>query len=185
MRKTLLLLFAMTCLAGCIHDDFTGEPFIHLEYTVNGERFEYEDWGEMRSDRVFGPVSQGQGLQPKQIDANESQARFGLETPNLTLWLPCDWRFYTDGKRYEYKTDPQSRRPYTCILDVPQTARITKGWYILTRKSTEPYCTYEIHFEFTCDGGQGEFEVKDGIIQVGRRFQRERITDFIRNEERP
>ena len=185
MRKAATLLIALFCFTGCLHDNYTGEPFIHMEYTAYGVRYEYEDWGRMWGVWSFGPISGGNGLQSKQIDANESQARFGLQTDNLTLWLPCDWRFYTDGKRYEYKADPQSNRPYTCILDVPETARMTKGWYILTRKSTEPYCTYEIHFEFTCNGEQGPFEITDGIIQVGRRFQSTNVKEFIKDEERP
>ena len=35
----------------------------------------------------------------------------------------------------------------------------------------EPYCRYEVRFEFTCQGEQRTFEITDGIIQVGRRFQ--------------
>ena len=174
------------CLSGCrLHDKYTGEPFIHLEYTVEGEHFVYEDWGVLWGPRSFGARSGGGGLQSRKIDANESQARFGLVTDYITLWLPCDWRFFTDGKRYEYKADPQSNRPNTCILDIPEnSARMTKGWYTLTRNSTEPYCTYEVHFEFTCRGEQREFEVTDGIIQVGRRFQENGVESLIKNEER-
>ncbi|MBR4826937.1 MAG: hypothetical protein IKZ91_03530 [Bacteroidales bacterium] len=183
MRKAVLLLLAALSLTACrLHDKYTGEPFIHLEYTVGGERFVYEDWGVMWSSYYFGAESGGAGLQHKQIDANTTQARFGLETDYLTLWLPCDKPYYTDGKVYEYKYDPQSRRPYTCILDVPQTGRLTKGHYSLTRKCSKPYCTYEVHFEFTCKGGQGDFEVTDGVIQVGRRFQEKDISNFIKSE---
>lgn len=188
MRRVAIVLFALISLTGCrLHDDYTGEPFFRLEYTVEGEHFVYEDWGRIERgflNSSFAPVSFGTGLYSRSVDANESVACFELWSSYLSLRLESDWRFFTDGKRYEYREDPQKQGLDGNTLHEPQEARITEGWYSFTRKCSEPYGVYEICFGFKCHGNDGFFEITDGIIKVGRRLQAD-VKDFIKSEQRP
>ncbi len=188
MKKIVFLILALSFLTSCrLHDKYTGEPLIHIEYTVDGEHFVYEDWGHIEagflSDR-FKADSKG-NLRSQIVDANESIAVLALDTSCISLYLESDWRFFTDSKRYEYKEDPQKQGLDGCKLIQPKQGTITGGWYTLTRKCVEPYCTYDLHFEFTGRNSEGEFAITDGIIQVGRRFQQTGVDGLIRNEERP
>ena len=184
------MLSALLCLTGCrLHDDYTGEPFFRLEYTVEGEHYVYEDWGHIQpgyllSSSYFEPDSFNTGLYSRNADANESVAFFSMQTLYLSLFLASDWRFFTDGKRYTYNEDLQKQGLEGCTLYYPRDARITGGWYSLTRNSSEPYGVYDVRFEFTCRDGEGDFMLSDGIIKVGRRLQRD-VKSLIKNEERP
>ena len=57
------------------------------------------------------------------------------------------------------------------MLYSPAKARVEEGWYSFSRKCSEPFGRYEVYFEFTCRNDQQTFEIRDGVIKVGRRFQ--------------
>ena len=183
MKRIVLLFLALSCLASCrLHDDYTGEPFIHLEYTVGSERFVFEDWGHIYPGFLsdsFGPYSQC-SLYSQQVAFNQSIATLSLSSDCLNLYLESDRHFFTDGKRYVYKESPQKE---ACSLIQPKQGTAMSGWYSLTRKCTEPYCSYDVHFEFTCRNGEEEFEITDGILQVGRRCRQSGVKNFIKNED--
>lgn len=176
MRKTVLLLLALSFLAGCRpHDDYTGEPCIHMEYTVDGEHYVYEDWGHIAPGYIlssgrFEPDSEG-GLSSKSAGEGQSTACFDLRSNGIQLRLESPQSFFVDGRQYQYKQDPQKQGLDLCVLYKPEKAAMTEGRYSFSRKCSEPYCRYEVRFEFTCQGEQRTFEITDGIIQVGRRFQ--------------
>lgn len=166
MKKYFFLLSALLCLGACkLHDDYTGEPFVRLEYTLDNEHTVYEDWGRMLGT-AFGPVCSG-SLQTVELGQNESIVRFSLYSPLLELVFDNDRGGFTDGRRYDYSPYEWSE---PCVLYSEQ-AKAIGGWYIFTKKVTEPYCPYEVHFELTFSDGKRNYELTDGCIQMGRRMR--------------
>lgn len=167
MRRIAPLLLALLSLCSCkLHDDYTGEPFIHLEYVVDGQRFEYEDWGFVSGNHFYAESSCRLWLEE---NPNGGSARFQLQSNYLTLSLDEQKSWFTDGNRYQLSDKDNAGQNY--MKGQYGDATITGGWYMFTRKSSEPYCSYELHFQFTCDDGQSTFEATEGILQVGRRMQ--------------
>ena len=186
MRKTVLSALVLLCLAGCkMHDDYTGEPFIHLEYTMNGEHCVYEDWG--RTERSFlgsyyAPISGGDGLNYWEPADNQGYILFTLNNKHLSFQLMDNQPYFVDGRRYQFKPADESGS-FPCSIYKPVEIRIDEGWFSFTRYTTEPYCRYDIHFE--CRGVKDDqsYEVTEGIIQVGRRFQHNDVKGLIKKEE--
>ena len=175
MKKAVCLLITLICLCSCaLHDDYTGEPFVSLEYTVDENTVKYEDWGELfgYGTNRFSPSSTG-GLY-LQSNPNGGEAHFVIETELITLNLETSAAYFTDSKRYSL-TPQESSYGY-----VPAT----NGWCFLTTKSSEPYCTFEAHFEFDCSDGQNVYHITDGCIRVGRRFQKD-IQGLIKKPSQP
>lgn len=180
MKKASCLLLALICLCGCrLHDDYTGEPFLRLEYTAEGDHAVYEDWG-LRMGNSFGSACSGGGLQLKD-NANGGQACFILDIERLDLYLESRVPYFTEGRKYDYKSAENGQGSF--FEGSFGTARITDGWFLFTRRSSQPYCPYELHFEFNGKDGQGlPFSIKDGCIQVGRRYRKD-IGGLIKDSE--
>ena len=169
MRRFAPLLLALLCLCSCkLHDDYTGAPFIHLEYMVDGQRIEYEDWGFVYLNHFYAESSCCLWLEE---NPNGGSARFQLQSNYLTLSLNEQKSWFTEGARYTLSPKDNDTASQNYMKGQYGDATITGGWYMFTRKSSEPYCSYELHFQFTCDDGQSTFEATDGILQVGRRTQ--------------
>ena len=184
MRSIIAILIAAVCLAACRPDNtYTGEPYIHMEYTVDGQHYVAEDWGRLEKTflgyDMFSNCSGG-GLRLLQLDINESVAVFELGTKELSLRLESDRPYFIDGRRYEYFQRIDAAESFLCR---PANATVTKGWFSLTRHTTEPYCRYDVMFELHAEGTDGDYEITDGIIQVGRRFQRYDVSSLIKTEE--
>ena len=181
MKKVAFLFLFMLCLCSCrMHDDYTGEPFFKLMYTVDGKQASYEDWGQVEKyyfGSGFTSESYGSGLWLKE-NANGGEARFDLDIERLSLRLETRTPYFIEGERYDVASSGESR-----FAGNSGSALITAGWYCFSRKSSQPYCPYDLLFEFTCTDGQGLVtELKDGCIQVGRRFQRD-IKGLIKESE--
>lgn len=165
MKKATCLLVMLLCLCSCrLYDKYTGEPFIGMEYTVDGERVEYEDWGKLYGTYSFYALSSG-GLSLRN-NPNGGEAHLSLTVEHISLNLGTPSTSFTDSRRYSI---PSGEDNY--YEGVYGNAAATEGWCYLTTKSSEPYCTYEVHFEFTCYDGQNTYRITDGCIRVGRRFQ--------------
>ena len=176
-----VLLLAFLCLTGCkLHDNYTGEPFIRVEYTVDGKHYEYEDWGKLGPGYLFmkesfEPLSGG-GLSTIYVDEQSSVARFLISNEFLFLNLESPDKDFIDGRKYEI-TPFLFQEPSPSHFTVPAKANVTSGWFSLHRKTVEPYCVYDVRFEFHCKGPNAEYDVTEGIVQVGRRFQRASAVD--------
>lgn len=194
MKRLAAMLLAIVCIAGCMHDDYTGEPFYIIEFTLDGERIHYEDWGLVRGGFLGSSLIvsyESPGLHLKDPGTGQKIACFKLINPKLIdLCFESDQASFVEGMRYTYKDDPQKKIWEEGVSmihkskenGVPEDARITDGWYSFSRKSSEPYGRYEVYFEFSCQGEQRTLEIKDGIIQVGRRFQGD-MSSMIRKAE--
>ncbi len=184
MRKAAIIILSLVCLVGCkLHDDYTGEPFLHMEYTLDGEHHVYEDWGHVLSGffrNSFGAVSRGDGLGLLTLDVNESIACFDLGTEKLGLYVESNKPFFIDGKRYDYYHREGTK---VCYYLESQRVVLTEGWYSFTRHTVEPYCSFDFRFEFHGSDSDGmPVDVTEGIIQVGRRFQRGDISGLVKKE---
>ena len=183
MRRIIALMIAAACLAACRpYDTYTGEPYVHMEYTIDGQHYVFEDWGHLENV-LFGshmsPDSYGGGLKLQQMDINESVAFFELETKEMVLRFASNKLYFIDGMRYEYSNMIDAVKSY---LRQPEEAIVTGGWFSLTRHTAEPYCRYDVLFELHAWGADREYDITDGIVQVGRRFQDSDITNLIKTE---
>ena len=154
-----------------------------MEYTVDGEHYVIEDWGYLDKGFLgYGMYSNciGSGLRLLQLDINESVAAFELVTGELSLRLESNLPYFIDGRRYNYVHRMGAAES---ILSKPANATVTEGWFSLTRHTTEPYCRYDVLFELHANGTDREYDITDGIIQVGRRFQRDDVSNLIKTEE--
>ena len=171
-------------MTGCSpHSDYTGEPCIHLEYTIGDTHYVYEDWGTIEP-RLFGsayvPESGGPGLYMELLTENQSVACIDLYNLYMSLHLESTRTYFIDGKKYEYH--PADADEMNCLYK-PEPMKVTDGWFSITKKTAEPYCRYDIRFEFKCQNGQQQvFDVTDGYIQVGRRFQSSDVRSMIKSE---
>ena len=176
MRRLATLLLAVICLAGCMHDDYTGEPFFILEYSLDGDRIVYEDWGSLRPG-LFGSSliasHESAGLHTRGAGSGQSVACFDITTSAIRIAFETGQGAFIEGKRYEYENNPQKGEwdSGVSMLYSPAKARVEEGWYSFSRKCSEPFGRYEVYFEFTCRNDQQTFEIRDGVIKVGRRFQ--------------
>ena len=154
---------------------------VHLEYTIDGEHHVYEDWGHLLKGYYgdsFEADSWGNGLGLLTLDINESIARFDLCAEKLELYVESNKPYFIDGKRYDYY-----HRDGTKICNYQQ-AVLTEGWFSFTRHTIEPYCRFDFRFEFHGTDNDGmPVDITEGIIQVGRRFQRGGISDLVKKEE--
>ena len=179
MRKLWTLAFALLCLTGCrLHDDYTGEPFIRLEYTVNGEHFIWEDWGYVHSyilSSEFISNSHG-GLFLNDVNKENCFTVFQLANSYLSFELNSPEQCFYEGLRYEL----DSRSSFS--IRKPDALTFTGGWFFFTRHTVEPYCKFDMHFEFWGTQNGHTYRVTEGVIQVGRRFQRTDISNLIKKE---
>lgn len=183
MKKAWIALLSLLCLAGCrLHDDYTGEPYIRIEYTLNGEHQIYEDWGHEEVgllSNFFVPYTTGRGLSLLNLAENESVAFFELHTRTIFLYLESNKPYFIDGKQYVYYQ--REGTSGCCVASYPYTA-LSEGWFSITRHTTEPYCRFDLSFELHGMDGNQPVDITEGIIQVGRRFQKGSISGLIKKE---
>lgn len=182
MKKLFAFLPFFLCIAACYpKDDYTGEPFLREEFTVNGQHYSWEDWGYLYGGLLgknFQPNTEGQGISAESINDSLRIAVFHLETPHITYNLTNFSSFFYDGRVYQYQKDTLTGfRNGTPHIQNPVNARIESGWYSFTRQCVEPYDSYVLRFEFDCIDGQGCIvQVRDGIVEMGRRFALQKAT---------
>ena len=125
---------------------------------------------------VYRPHSEGAGLYSNTA-GNQGVASFSLYNELVDFYVSSDRAYFLDSKRY-------SRKDAGIYIHLQEgTIQAKEGWYCFTRNTSEPYCRYEVHFEFTCQGQYGTYEITDGVIQVGRRFQSAEVKNLIRSSE--
>ena len=173
MKKYFLLFVLLGCLTGCrLYDKYTGEPLAIMEYTLDGDHHSYEDWGYVRQD-LFGKSFLSNingGLHLRATAQDQNVAVFEMRIEDLQLSLQSSGAAFIDGKRYEYQKFGTMADSY--FTHGAETSTLESGWYSFSRTSTNPCCSYELRFEFTFKGPNSTYELKDGIIQIDRRFQR-------------
>ncbi len=180
MRRIVAVFIAAICLAACKPDNtYTGEPFVHIEYTVDGQHYVYEDWGHLEYYSME-PYSFGSGIRLLNLSSNQSVAIFELKTNDMSLLLASNGPVFIDGRRYEYYYLQNTKHS---TFRLPADAVVSDGWFSITRHTTEPYCRYDVRFELHANGNNREYDITDGIIQVGRRFQGNDVKNLIKQEE--
>lgn len=179
MRKLWILAFALLWLTGCsLHDEYTGEPFIRLEYTVNGEHFIWEDWGHVQSYFLSSDfVSDSYGaLYLNDVNKENCFTVFQMANTYLSFELNSPEQCFYEGLKYEL----DSRSQFS--IHLPENVPMTEGWFFFTRHTAEPYCKFDMRFEFRGTQNGQPYRVSEGVIQVGRRFQRTDISNLIKKE---
>ena len=180
MKRVAVLFLFLFCLTACVwRDNFPGEPCVRLEYTVNGERVTYEDWGGWQSglfSKSYRPRTEGSGL-TLSSSGNQGVASFVLYNGWIKFRASSDRAYFLDSKRYPCK-DAEILLNCKGFFYKP-----LDGWYCFTRNTSEPYCRYDVHFEFTAEGPNETYVITDGVLQVGRRFQSAEVKNLIKSSE--
>lgn len=174
MKRIFILLLTLFCLSACrTHDDYTGEPCVSMEYKIDGEQVCFEDWGRIINGVLgdsFQPLSFGRGLW-QECTPDDTVACFELQLKSLSLKLKSDKKVFVNEKRYLFEVGEEGLKPGNYVYVGSERVWFVNGWFSLQRYSKNPYCCYEVHFEFTGKGANGTFELTDGRIEMGRRFQ--------------
>lgn len=173
MKKLLFLSFAVLTLSACKSEDpYKDEPFIREEFSVDGERYVWEDMGHEIKDLFedyIEPDSFGDAVSVRSIDDSTRIASFSLHTEKIDYQLINYTSFFFEGRRYEVIKDTLH---YTAsqILS-PVAAKVVGGWFSLSHKPVQPIDRYVLTFEFDCVTESGDtVRVRDGLLEVCRRF---------------